>query len=253
MMFDRNAIILAFHQTSKKFFPGINNIKPDKLLAIISLIEGFGFNLYDIPGKQKQDQADRPEVVITFDDGYEDNFDILMRLRAKGILPLVFIPTDFIGRENKWDYPSRWFPARHLNRNQIKVLANDGIIIGSHGASHRCLTGIEDDQLRDELSRSRMILEDITGKEVKFLSYPFGRTNNRVDTIARLCGYTKAFGLAGISPADFVAPRIPIYSNDNYYSIKARLLFIHSRLELLKMNIINRLAGGTIIVSTRLK
>jgi peptidoglycan/xylan/chitin deacetylase (PgdA/CDA1 family) len=253
-MFGRSTI-LAFHQTSNRFYPGINNIRPHDFFAILDLIRGWRKSFWNGEDSLPNDgSADR--VVITFDDGYRDQFDIFVRLRRDGITPIVFIPTSYIGESNRWEYSSRLFPSQHLDRDQIRRLADIGVVIGSHGASHRSLVNMSDALIRQELADSRRILEDLTGGRVDLVSFPFGRVSSRVNAIAQECGYRNGFELERrdkIGPDDgFVLSRIPVYGIDDYYSLKARLLR-GSRLEKIKNRIIGDLSGGTIITSGKLK
>lgn len=247
--------ILAFHQTSKKSFPGINNIASRDFRHVMELIEDWGYVCRDFPALDTQPKGDTM-VVVSFDDGYEDNLPVIENLIERGAAPAVFIPTGYIGRKNDWEYSSRLFPARHLDRDQIRRLADDGVTIGSHGVVHRALTAMPDEIVRRELSESKAELEDITGREVDLISFPFGRCDERVIGIARECGYRRGFSLGETiredSDEEFVISRIPIYSADNYFSLKAKLSGESSR-EQLKDRIINMLSAGTIIVRGRLK
>lgn len=258
-MFEHSAI-LAFHQTSDRFYPGINDIRPADFFSIVNLLKSEGFDFYGREGGNSNASNGKPQIVFSFDDGYEDNFDILVGLRDRNITPVVFIPTDYIGKSNSWDYSSRFFPARHLNADRIRRLAKYGVIIGSHGAGHRRLTGMAADSLREELSRSKKQLEDITGFSVNLISFPFGRTNERVNRLAQEYGYEYGFVLGAVRAStgrkQFLLPRLAIYSIDDYFSLRAKLSSKSAaagRFERLKNNVINRLAGGTIIISPRLK
>ncbi len=201
--------------------------------------------------------SDTPVLHVTFDDGYADNYEVLLRLLDCGIRPIVFMPTDFIGQKNGWDYSHRLFPVWHLTASDIKELAERGVIFGSHGASHGCLTIMSDDILQEELNRSKKMLEDISGRQVKYLSFPFGRTNHRVNAAALKHGFRRGFLLEPVhknqSNHDFLVARRPVYVHDDYYSIHAKLRGDVSRLERIKMATINRLSSGTIIVRGRLK
>jgi peptidoglycan/xylan/chitin deacetylase (PgdA/CDA1 family) len=248
--------ILVFHQTSHRFYPGVNNIRPHRFFQIIDLIETWGFSFTSVDELDSAG-ADRPVVALTFDDGYRDNFEILEYLSGQGITPAVFIPTDFIGGRNRWEYSSTFFPSRHLDESQLRRLAGMGVIIGSHGASHRSLIGGDDESIRRELTGSRERLEEITGRAVELISFPYGKVSRRIIEISRECGYRRGFTLerrvGGGEEADgFVLPRTPIYASDDYFSLRGRLLK-RSRRERFKDRIINMLSSGSIIVRRRLK
>jgi hypothetical protein len=250
---DKN-IILVFHQTSERFFPGINNLPSDFFFALLDTLAKWGFR-FDCPSET---DADHPYLAtITFDDGYEDNLGVLSALCDRGVRPILFIPTDFIGVVNSWEYSARLFPARHLTAGQIRRLSDSGVVIGSHGASHRSFTALPSQRRTAELDRSRKTLEDITGKPVDSISFPFGRFNDTVIAETRACGYARGFGLNRIDrPSEggpsFINRRQAVYGNDDYYSLYRRLVK-SSRWASVKSDIVWRLAGGTSIVSHRLK
>ncbi len=251
----RRSRIVVFHQTSGRPFPGINNIRQHDVEHILDLSEGWGFTWVDFSMSEKRD--DESSLAVSFDDGYEDNVPVIERLVERGIVPAIFVPTAYIGKRNDWEYSSRLFPARHIDRHRIKQLAGFGVTFGSHGVSHNAFTTMPDEMVRRELAESKAELEDITGQPVNSISFPFGRTSRRVNEIAAECGYRKGFTLGETEPArsepdSFVVPRIPIYSADNYFSLRGKLCGESSR-ERLKDRIINMLAAGTIIVRRQLK
>jgi peptidoglycan/xylan/chitin deacetylase (PgdA/CDA1 family) len=250
----RNGTFLAFHQTSDRFFPGINNVRPNRFWALLDLLRSWEIGISG--GEKASSDSTGDGVTLTFDDGYEDQFELFIRLRREGIRPLVFIPTDYIGLKNSWEYSSRIFPARHLNAYQIRELAGEGVIFGSHGASHRSLAAMSLEKARQELRHSKEILEDITGGPVSRISFPFGRTGAEVNNLARKGGYDEGYVLLdspeGEGSAGFLRRRLPIYGIDDYYSMRS-LLLKKGRLEGLKRRIIGDLSAGTIIVSRTLK
>ena len=73
--------------------------------------------------------------------------------------------------------------------------------VGSHGVTHRMLSGLRSDDIRAELCDSRRALEDLLGRPVACLSVPGGAVSRRVVEIAEEAGYTSLFTSAiGINP-----------------------------------------------------
>lgn len=250
-MADKN-IILVVHQTSDRRYPGINNLPPRFLFSLLDILNRWGFRYRSGSGDDGT-----PSAILTFDDGYEDNLPVLSALCEQGVRPMLFIPTDYIGTANSWEYSARFFPARHLSAEKIKHMSEMGVIIGSHGASHRSFTALPSEQRMVELDRSKKTLEDITGKQVDSISFPFGRFNAAIIAEARACGYGQGYGLNRLpqlpeNRQSFMTRRHAVYENDDYYSLRRRLLD-NSRWEAVKSDIVWRLAGGTTLVSDRLK
>jgi len=126
----------------------------------------------------------RNTVAITIDDGYEDNFMYAYPILKKYRIPAtIFIIVGHVGNAGfmRWD--------------QIKEMSNSGLIdIESHTVHHPWLTGLGAQDLEQEMSESRKILEGNLGKKIRFLCYPMGCFNERVKQAAKNAGYEAAFG-----------------------------------------------------------
>lgn len=130
--------------------------------------------------------ADEPQkadgelcFVLTFDDGYIDNyttaFPLLEKYEGKAT---IFIITDMVGKEG------------YLTEEQIKEMAQSEYIrFGSHTASHVPLDELDDDALEHELRGSKEYLESLVGEKVSTLSYPNGRYNKKIEKAAKKAGY----------------------------------------------------------------
>jgi len=122
------------------------------------------------------------ELVISFDDGYEDNFTkALPILDRYNVVATFFITTGFI---------DQWYRGKKMmNKKQIRELSVRGMEIGSHTVSHPNLTTISKDQLKKELEQSKSELEYIIGEEVTSFSYPYGHYNKTVIDMCKKIGY----------------------------------------------------------------
>ncbi len=121
------------------------------------------------------------QVAVTFDDGYRDNLRIAAPILVEHGIPFtVFVSTDFIKN----------LTNGFLTPKELKELAGlSGVTIGAHGKSHRALTECNDIELKRELSSSKHYLEDLLGRSVSAVAYPFGAADIRVRDAARQFGY----------------------------------------------------------------
>jgi peptidoglycan/xylan/chitin deacetylase (PgdA/CDA1 family) len=242
--------ILAFHKTRQKMLAGMNNYSPPRFYNLVRSIQQAGFEIVALSDYVKSSENEK-QVAMTFDDGYEHFYWGIYQILTEMNLPAaVFVPADFIGRTDTWDYTGFWAPLKHLTRSQIEELSRNGIDFGSHGLTHENLSDMSARRLKLQLERSKSILEEITGKKTKFLSYPFGRFNKTVEESAIQAGYIKGFSLTFTkrSMAEFTLPRFAVYAFDTPYSILKKLgggpL---SRIEKMKSTTMNGYASGTII------
>lgn len=120
-------------------------------------------------------------VVVTFDDGTEDNFTHAFPVLAREKIPAaIFVITQSIGT------------AGFLTADQIRTMHESGIDFGSHSDNHGYLPSLEQKQARQSLENSKKSLEQVTGTPVRFLSYPAGGYTAGVMQAARETGYTAA-------------------------------------------------------------
>jgi len=150
-------------------------------------------------------------IAITFDDGYLDNLEVAAPvLVALGLPFTVFVTSEFV-RNN-----AKGFLSSAALRD---LAALPGARIGAHGASHIALSQCDDQTLRDELVSSRHYLEDVIGREVNTMAYPYGAADRRVRAAAEAAGYRLgACSLAGTNDSGrdpLLLARTEIVSHDN--------------------------------------
>lgn len=141
------------------------------------------------------------KVVLTFDDGYADNyFNALPVLKKFGVPATFFITAGMIGSKKPfyWDAKTRLADrGRAMTGKELKMLVNDPLVeIGSHTLSHPHLKNLTLSRQKKELEESKIELEKMTGREVNSFSYPFGIQNNDWDKLTtrlvKEVGYARA-------------------------------------------------------------
>ncbi|HEY6232020.1 MAG TPA: polysaccharide deacetylase family protein [Pyrinomonadaceae bacterium] len=74
-----------------------------------------------------------------------------------------------------------------LNADDIRFLHDQGVTIGSHGATHRLLRDCDDEALRDEIDGNKIYLEKLIGSDVRHLALPFGKREHYDERVLRQC------------------------------------------------------------------
>jgi peptidoglycan/xylan/chitin deacetylase (PgdA/CDA1 family) len=119
-------------------------------------------------------------ILLTFDDGYADLAETaLPTVERLGWSATVFISASTVGDRNTWDEP-RSSSDRILSADAIRAWAARGIEFGAHGATHRDLTLVDEERLRQEVVGSRDALTDLLGRPVTAFAYPYGAHNAEV-------------------------------------------------------------------------
>jgi len=127
-----------------------------------------------------QDRAQK--VVLTFDDGFIGNYLFALRILEKyGYKATFFVTVNNISKDG------------YMSWDQLGILYRKGHSIQSHTMSHPMLGGCDEGQITYELETSRKVIEDRIGGPVKYLSLPFGSSNERVIHVAKQLGYQGIF------------------------------------------------------------
>ena len=164
---------------------------------------------YEVSNNINDNLSNKNRITITFDDGllsiYENALEILEELNIPFI---IFVSPELI-RSNQNIY---------MNEKQIKELSLSNLCtIGSHGFAHKDFTSYNLDELVNLEKKSKYYLEDLIGKKVKYLSYPFGKYNIKIDKCMKELNYdytfTSEFG--SNKSGSNILKRIDIWNYDN--------------------------------------
>lgn len=102
------------------------------------------------------------KVIISFDDGAQDDIKVARMLKRYGFKGIFFIPCN-----------------SDLNEDEIKLLAKEGHEIGGHTVSHpEDMKKLSFEEQLAEIDQNADWLEMITGKKPKWFCYPRGRYNS---------------------------------------------------------------------------
>jgi peptidoglycan/xylan/chitin deacetylase (PgdA/CDA1 family) len=124
----------------------------------------------------------RPDVFVTFDDSNSSDFAIAFpALLKRRMRASFFVVSERIG-----------LPG-FLSAYQVQELAGAGMVIGSHGATHRPWVRLRRQELDEELNASRRRLEELVGQAVDQAACPLGTYNRSVLRGLRFAGYHKVY------------------------------------------------------------
>lgn len=134
----------------------------------------------------------RRPIVLTFDDGYADTFEVAFPiLREFGFTAAVFPVLDLDRRFSAWGaQPIMRAPL--MTPGSMREMEAAGFEFGSHTMTHPRLTGVGEVELADELSRSREVLASLVARPLPVLAYPFGDVGAREKRAVQRSGYSAA-------------------------------------------------------------
>jgi peptidoglycan/xylan/chitin deacetylase (PgdA/CDA1 family) len=154
---------------------------------------------------------DRKAVMVTFDDGWLDNYVYAFPILKKyNINAAIFMATDWIDKasENAPDLNARIPDHREsfsliergeghkvlLNWELAREMSESGLVeFYSHTKSHRKCHNLSAEELEEELGGSKAVMEERLGSPCTALCWPFGRNNDLSVKIARDKGYGLLF------------------------------------------------------------
>lgn len=151
---------------------------------------------------------------LSFDDSFASLYDALYILEEEGVRATFYLNTccfrDVASRSEIEAYFRR---IRHdgeqrtLSRDEVAQMHRAGHVIAAHTHSHPNLMRLPFPQARSEILRSKEILEDITGAEVRHFAYPYGMQRHFSEELRDLCFGSGFATVANAVPCLLFAPQ----------------------------------------------
>ena len=241
------AVVLVYHRLAEtQEDPYGQAVRPETFARHLELLarEHPVVPLRDLVERRYKDGA----VAITFDDGYADNLSIAANLPVT-----IFVTVEPLGGSRFWwdeiagiesglrtklharlkglpgrerrgrlatlDWKDDSDRGRPMTLDELRDLASrPGVEIGAHTLSHPSLALLPAVEQERELAGARARLEELLGRPVTLLAYPFGKpgdVSEETEGLARRAGYRAAFTtvprrLVPSSPP-FALPRLTVH------------------------------------------
>lgn len=204
---DVKVLVLNYHMVNSMFISLA--IEPDDFDWQMKYLVDHGYHsistdeLYDfLAGKGTL--PDRP-VLITFDDGYVDNYTTAYPILKKyNLKATIFIVTGFVSKRNGY-----------LTWDQLREMEKNGITAQSHTVTHAPLPELPDERIREELALSKRQAETELGHPIDFIAYPTGVHDLHIVGIAKEAGYkggfTVKYGNVDRNSNVYALERVPIF------------------------------------------
>jgi peptidoglycan/xylan/chitin deacetylase (PgdA/CDA1 family) len=219
------AVGLLLHTISETKEPHCSYYSPEKFGSLLEFLDSKGvvFQTVAQAAGLSYRLDVKQNVVMTFDDGFESFYSLALPILSRHNFAVTVFPVaGYLGKRSTWDTLP---PQTHLTKEHVREIAALGHEIGSHTMTHANLTLLSDADLADELVRSKLLLEDVTGKPVTSISFPFGQWNKRVWKAAQKAGYSSATSYAYRALSEpGIVPLWGIYSFDSVQEVIERSL-----------------------------
>ncbi|MEU4010029.1 polysaccharide deacetylase family protein [Streptomyces pseudogriseolus] len=116
-------------------------------------------------------------IALTFDAGPSEHSARLLDILAEERVPATFF---LLGKRHIDTYPEL-----------VRRMADEGHEVASHTWTHRILTELEPEEIREELERTNDAIERLTGRRPTLMRPPQGRTDDTVHGISRDLGLSE--------------------------------------------------------------
>ncbi|WP_429126231.1 polysaccharide deacetylase family protein [Aeromonas veronii] len=171
-------------------------------------------------------QYGKKYLMITADDGYQDNLTRMLPLLEKyGYKAVVYVVTG--EGYNRWDVEHPTNPDTKvslMSGEQIKALAASGHVeIGGHTLTHPRLSQLTPEQQAHEIQENKLQLEILLGHPLLSFAYPYGDMNESAKEQAIAAGYRFAVatnsGPKAMHQDPFQIRRIAIFPRTDVFGL----------------------------------
>jgi len=235
----RNPLILAYHRVlpaSLARARGVLAVTVEQFERQIAFFAGRGWRCTTLRQLHEEylvrGTSTRKVFVVTFDDGYRDNYDYAFPILQKFRIPAtIFVVTGRLNSSQDLYFTDVQRPYsvidadRALTKEQIMEMKAAGVEFGSHTVTHPRLTRLDLSNLEDEVSASRRHLENIVGENVASFCYPYGDVNRQVIDAVRKEGYTVGVVTPhgpGVPKGPYTLRRTGVYGSDSPLSFRIK-------------------------------
>jgi len=183
-----NIPILMYHNIDLTDEENSLYVSPDRFIKQLNFIKARGYKVLNLDEfidyiKGENKIKSRKLVLITFDDGFRDNYtNAYKELKSYGFSAVFFMPSGKIGHEDR------------LTKKQILQMHKDGMDFGSHTLSEVYIPDLDNSEdIIRQIYSSKRVLERLLSSEVKALAYPIGGYTEKTLEFVPITGYKVAF------------------------------------------------------------
>lgn len=208
------AVILQYHHVSNNT-PKNTSITPEQFELHLKYLTDNGFNvvsLAHIIEKIKHQQPIKDKTVaITFDDAYIDILNHATPILKRYKYPYTIFVNPGIINQN--------LPA-NLSWQQLKSLADDGVIVANHGFEHNSIIRVENNLTQAQwlaketnlILKAESIIQEKIGQSWRYYAYPYGEYSPRIQNWVKankFTGFSQQSGAVGLYSDLTSVPRFP--------------------------------------------
>lgn len=213
----RQVPVLMYHAVSDQTW-GLEGLflSPSDMEAQLKYLTENGYDPIFFSDLPHLNQYKKP-VILTFDDGYNNNYtDLYPLLQKYNVKATIFVIPSSVGGQYS------------MTAAQIKEMADSGLVsIQSHTQDHKELASLSADQQKQQFAQSQLAIARMTGRIPSVLSYPSGSYDSNTLSLAPEyfdMAVKSRGGLWTVQNNFFEIDRYPVYRDTGMSSFQT---FIH--------------------------
>ena len=217
---NKGSRILMFHAIGNQVQEdpqGVWTLSAEQFEKIIQHL--YSQKIYRFASIQEPIDSSSPSLIISFDDGYKNNWTIARPILEKYQIPFcIFLNGKFI-KEKHPDFVSE--------QDIQEMVKHPLITLGSHGWTHQNLSQLPLDQAQKDLEYAHHYLTQTMGAPCQYFSYPHGGYSPSLAQHLEKLGYKKALcsylGINDEKTDSFSLRRFPIMAHDTLHTIDLKM------------------------------
>jgi len=183
-----SAVIFMYHKFDVSKYPS-TNITLEQFESHLQELSKTKYNVksvdYIVDTIINDASLPQNTIGITVDDADKSFLEVAWpRLKKLGFPVVLFVTTNTISSNNK----------NYLNWDEIRLLQNEGVVIGGHSHSHSHFPTMTIEQMQNEIETSNKIFLKELGKIPNLFAYPYGEIDEKFTQLLKDYKYKVAFG-----------------------------------------------------------
>ncbi len=189
--------VLMYHQFLKNGESGNNRIKTyvnqKKFKLHLRILKFLGYESITFKDLERiglENRFNKKYIIITVDDGYENNYDVMFPiLKIFNMKVVIFLVSN--EEYNKWDVKSCGVKKLSLlKKEQIEEMIESGLVeFGGHTLSHCDFHKVNLDIAEKEIFEDKKLTEEKYGITLTSFAYPYGHLSEEVKLLVKKAGY----------------------------------------------------------------
>lgn len=204
----------------------------EKQLQVLKFLGYETITFKDLEKIGLENRFKKKYIIITVDDGYKNNYDIMFPILKKyNMKAVIFLVSDL--DYNKWDVEKYGEDKLLLmSENEIKEMIKSELIeFGGHTSTHCDFHKVDRKIAEEEIYKNKKKLEEKYNITLTTFAYPYGHLNEQVKNIVKKAGYNFAVSTdtgTGFIPDDLFEIRRTGIDKTSWFDFIRKVSFKYS-------------------------